>query len=130
MKSSHTMFTCMTALICASPTLAQSDNNKYVTVNIGAAFPPDQDLGGTFQDDIAGPTGYFSETEFDPSFFGSVAWGYRFSRSNRSGFGFEAEGFFHALNPEGLRFSGLDLDPIVDDAEEFLPAMRPLSVGW
>lgn len=108
------------ALCVHAPALAQSQGNNYFTVNVGAAFPPDQDLDGVFLDDVGGvETPFASETEFDPSFFGSIVWGHRFSPSNVSGFGVEIEGFYHALNPEGFAFGGLDLDPNVNDAEEF-----------
>lgn len=107
------------ALCATAPAHAQSEQDSYITVNIGAAFPPDQDLEGFFLDDASVETPFASETQFDPSFFGSVLWGHRFSAPNASGFGIEAEGFYHALNPEGFSFGGIDLDPNVDDEEEF-----------
>lgn len=107
------------ALCLSSPALAQSQSNSYFTVNLGAAFPPDQDLDGLFLDDADVEVPFATQTQFDPSFFGSVVWGHRFAPANVSGFGVEVEGFYHALNPEGFSFGGIDLDPNVDDEEEF-----------
>lgn len=118
------------ALLAASPALAQSEGRSYWTVNAGVSFPPNQDLEGDFTDDgtsIVAP--FAGEVEFDPGFFGSIAWGHAFAPLNRSGFGVELEGFYQALNPEGFTFGGLDLDPNVNDTEEFFAGNASLFGG-
>ena len=109
----------LAALAFSLSAFAQSSPQSYVTVNAGIAFPPDQDLEGLFLDDAEVEAAFATETEFNSSFFGSVVLGRSFAPANRSGFGLEVEGFYHALNPEGFSFGGIDLDPNVDDAEEF-----------
>lgn len=93
------------ALVCA-PAFGQT----YFGVHVGGAFPPDQEIEGTFGEDTAPDFAALQgEAQFDPGFFGSVAVGGRHS----SGFGAELEGFYHALNPDLI---GLDFDP---GTEEF-----------
>jgi opacity protein-like surface antigen len=110
----------------ALPAFAES----YVSINAGASFPPDQDLDGNFSDDGITFTPFAGEVEFDPGFFGSLAWGHVFAPRNRSGFGVEVEGFYQALNPESFTFGGLDLDPNVDDAEEFFGGNASMFGGF
>ncbi|MEQ8177558.1 MAG: hypothetical protein RIC52_12630 [Amphiplicatus sp.] len=118
----------LAALGASAPALAQTDGRTYWTVNAGASFPPSQDLDGNFNDD--GESIPFSgEVEFDPGFFGSLAWGYNFAPLDRSGLGLEVEGFYQALNPEGFSFGGVDLDPEVDDEEEFFAGNASLFGG-
>lgn len=103
------------AVASAGPALAES----YWSVNVGAAFPPDQEIDGTFTDGALNEIPYAGEARFDPGFFGSLAWGHVFAPRNRSGFGVEIEGFYNALNPENFTFGGIDFDPNVPDEEEF-----------
>ena len=109
----------LAALAFSLSAFAQSPLTSYATINAGVAFPPDQDLEGLFLDDGDVEAAFATQTEFNSSFFGSVVLGRRFAPANRSGFGVEVEGFYHALNPEGFSFGGVDLDPDVSDAEEF-----------
>lgn len=109
----------LAALAFSVSAFAQSPSDSYLMVNAGIAFPPDQDLEGLFLDDLETETPFASETEFNSSFFGSVVLGRRFAPANRSGFGLEVEGFYHALNPEGFSFGGVDIDPDVDEDVAF-----------
>lgn len=120
------------AAASAGSALAQSDYGRtYWAVNVGASFPPDQDLEGDFSDAaVPGPIAFGGEIEFDPGFFGSLAWGYNFAPIDRSGFGLEVEGFYQALNPESFSFGGLDLDPNVDDEEEFFGGDASIFGGF
>lgn len=102
--------------LSATPAFA---GERYFSINVGAAFPPDQDLEGAFLDDLDIETPFQGEARFDPSFYGSVAWGYLFAPAGASGFALDVEGFYHAISPENFTFGGIDLDPNVDDAEEF-----------
>lgn len=115
--------------LAAGPVLAQDGGRTYWTVNLGASFPPDQDLEGAFLDDVDSIP-FSGEVEFDPGFFGSIAWGHRFSDLNRSGFGIEVEGFYNALNPKNFSFGGIDLDPNVDDEEEFFAGNASIFGGF
>ncbi len=109
---------------------AAASAESYWSVNVGASFPPDQDLNGNFTDDGVTFTPFAGEVEFDPGFFGSLAWGHVFAPKNSSGFGLEVEGFYQALNPEAFTFGGLDLDPNVDDAEEFFGGNASMFGGF
>ncbi|MGE0408492.1 MAG: outer membrane protein [Amphiplicatus sp.] len=116
------------AAAAASPAFAQQ-NDSYWSVNLGAAFPPDQNLGGDFTDDGGTTSSFSGEVEFDPGFFGSVVWGKTFAPINRSGLGVEVEGFYQALNPDNFTFGGLDLDPNVTDEEEFFAGNASIFGG-
>lgn len=118
----------LAALGAAAPAAAQDYGRTYWTVNAGASFPPDQDLDGRFEDD-GESIPFAGEVEFDPGLFGSVAYGWNFAPLDRSGFGVEVEGFYQALNPENFSFGGLDLDPNVDDEEEFFAGNASIFGG-
>lgn len=127
MKIAHLPALAALAFALCSPASAES----YWMINAGASFPPDQDLNGNFTDDGGVTfTPFAGEAEFDPGFFGSLGWGHAFAPINQSGFGVEVEGFYQALNPEGFSFGGLDLDPNVDDDEEFFAGNASLFGGF
>lgn len=108
MKSSA----CLAAIFsaAAAPAAAQPlASGTYWGIHVGAAFPPDQTIEGTFGESTAPDFATFTgEAEFNTGFHGSVVFGVQ-----RGALSLELEGFYQALNPN--RF-GVDFDP---DPDEF-----------